>query len=188
MTHRNRNSIVKGLCFVAVCISLAVVSRYGFSTLNDGNEISDTDESLSDYQSNATDADQLNDVEASEGGLGETEAEIVSGAMERNLNAWSDYDQHMKNRVVEDGAGRQAECSIDQQERTSCTFTPRKLEGRFDGFRITTNNDVVYNFDLVRDGIMEVESSEEPTPLGRFFRDQDDAACWSHDERKICVW
>jgi uncharacterized membrane protein len=30
MTHRNRNTIVKGLCFVVVCISLAVVSRYGF--------------------------------------------------------------------------------------------------------------------------------------------------------------
>ena len=93
-----------------------------------------------------------------------------------------------KSEQAEDGAGRPAECSIDQQERTSCTFTPRKLEGRFDGFRITTNNDVVYNFDLVRDGIMEVESSEEPTPLGRFFRDQDDAACWSQGERKICVW
>ena len=90
--------------------------------------------------------------------------------------------------TAKDGAGRQAECSINEQERTSCTFTPRKLEGQFDGFRITMSNDVVYNFDLVRDGIMEVESSEESTPLGRFFRDENDAACWSQAERKICVW
>lgn len=85
------------------------------------------------------------------------------------------------------GRGRSAECVVDDEPRTVCTFFPRNGNG---SFAIDVDGRVYYA-DLLRTGQITVDydNGARMVPQGRFVRSKRNRACWVQGTtRRICVY